>query len=371
MASRKPVHSYEQDPRDPTQFPETGTALRANELTRARILLVDDEELNLALLRRVLESRGYARLADTRNPLEVVALYESFRPDLICLDLHMPSLDGFGVLEQLAPRIPQGSYLPLLMLTSDSSIQAKRRALALGATDFVTKPFDADEVVLRIHNLLVPRFMHLELAGYNTRLEQRVRERTRALEESRLEVLERLALAAEFRDDATGRHAARVGVISGKLAEISGMPRAEVEMMVRAAPLHDLGKIGVPDQILLKRGELSPEEFEIMKRHAGIGARLLSGGRTSLMQIAAEIAHHHHERWDGNGYPAGLRGEAIPFPARVVALADVFDALSHDRPYRGAWPLSKVLAELERCSGAHFDPQLVKAFMQLSHAELV
>ena len=370
MASRESIQVYEQDPGDGSRLPENGKA-RAHDLTRARILLVDDEELNLALLQRVLTSRGYSRLADTRNPLEVVALYESFRPDLICLDLHMPSLDGFGVLEQLAPRIPPGSFLPILMLTSDSSLQAKRRALALGATDFVTKPFDADEVVLRIHNLLVPRFMHLELAGYNATLEQQVRERTRALEESRLEVLERLALAAEFRDDATGRHAARVGMIAGKLAEVAGQPRAEVEVIVRAAPLHDLGKIGIPDQILLKPGELSRDEFEIMKRHAGIGARLLSGGRTRLMEIAAEIAHHHHERWDGSGYPAGLRGAAIPFSARVVALADAFDALSHDRPYRKAWPLSAVLEELSRCSRAHFDPELIEAFMQLSHAELI
>lgn len=346
-------------------------AARPQDLTHARILLVDDEASNLELLRRVLMARGYTRFADTRDPLDVVSLYEGFRPDLICLDLHMPSLDGFAVLEHLIPRIPQGDYLPILMLTSDSSAASKRRALALGATDFVTKPFDPDEVALRIHNLLVPRFMHLELAGYNDSLERQVRLRTQALEESRLEVLERLALAAEFRDDATGRHAARVGLIAGKLAELSDLSRAEVEAIVRAAPLHDLGKIGVPDHILLKPGALSPEEFEIMKRHTGIGARLLAGGRTSLMQIAAEIAHHHHERWDGTGYPAGLKGKAIPFAARVVALADVFDALSHDRPYRGAWPLPKVLEELHRSAAAHFDPELVHAFMQLRHEELL
>ena len=189
------------------------------DLTPSRILLVDDEEANLAVLRRVLLSGGYSRIVDTTDSMQVVSLYHSFLPDLICLDLNMPALDGFGVLERIAPEIPKDSYLPILILTSDSSASSKRRALALGATDFVTKPFDPDEVLLRIQNLLVPRFMHLELAGYNQTLERLVRQRTKALEESRLEVLERLALAAEFRDDATGLHAARVGRIGEQLLD--------------------------------------------------------------------------------------------------------------------------------------------------------
>ena len=357
----------------------SGTVLRSpgmadpcgQDLTRARILLVDDEETNLQLLRRLLTSRGYRQLADTSDPLQALPLYQEFRPDLICLDLHMSPLDGFGVLEQLKPQLSQGSYLPIVMLTSDSSVASKRRALALGATDFVTKPFDADEVVLRIHNLLVPRFMHLELAGYNHVLELQVRQRTRALEESRLEVLERLARAAEFRDDATGQHAKRVGITAGRLAESLDVAPAEVDLIVRAAPLHDIGKIGIPDQILLKAGKLDPSEYEIMKRHATIGADLLAGGRSSLMRVAAEIAHHHHERWDGSGYPAGLRGDAIPLPARLVALADVFDALTHTRPYREAWPVPDAIRELTRSAGAHFDPALLESFMQLPHAELI
>jgi putative two-component system response regulator len=275
------------------------------------------------------------------------------------------------VLARLGPIIPSDSYLPILMLTGDSSSASKQRALSLGAKDFVTKPFDADEVLLRIHNLLVPRFMHLALAGYNQQLEQQVRERTRALEESRLEVLERLARAAEFRDDDTGHHTRRVGRIAGCLAERIGVGPAEVELISRAAPLHDIGKIGVPDQILLKPGKLSVEEFEIMKRHSAIGATILAGGRSTLIQVAAEIAHHHHERWDGSGYPAGLTGDSIPLAARVVALADVFDALSHARPYRAAWPLEEVLAEIHGKAGTQFDAHLVDAFMRLSHAELM
>lgn len=351
-----------------------GTALPAGsapQLKQARILLVDDEPANVSLLRRMLTRAGYTSLVDTTDPLQTMELVRAFRPDLICLDLHMAPLDGFEVLKQLGPLIPQDSYLPILMLTGDSSAASKQRALSLGAKDFVTKPFDPDEVLLRIHNLLVPRFMHLALVGYNQQLEQQVRERTRALEESRLEVLERLARAAEFRDDETGHHTRRVGRIAGCLAEAIGVDRTDVELITRAAPLHDVGKIGVPDQILLKPGKLSPDEFEVMKRHSSIGATILAGGRSAVIRIAAEIAHHHHERWDGGGYPAGLTGDSIPLSARIVALADVFDALSHSRPYRPAWPLQEVLAEIREKAGTQFDAHLVEAFMRLSHAELM
>jgi putative two-component system response regulator len=299
-----------------------------------------------------------------------MSLFESFDPDLVCLDLHMSPLDGFGVLEQLASRIPEGSYLPILMLTGDSTDQAKRRALALGARDFLTKPFDTDEAMLRIHNLLLPRFMHLELARHNHRLEHEVAERTRDLEESRLDVLERLVRAAEFRDDATGQHAQRVGLVARRLAERAGLSQPEAELVFRAAPLHDIGKIGIPDSVLLKPGILSPEEFEIMKRHTLVGAEILSGGRTPLMRTAAEIALCHHERWDGGGYPGGLQGAAIPLSARLVALADVFDALTHERPYREAWPLDDVLREMRRQAGMHFDPLLLEHFLELPQRQL-
>ena len=333
--------------------------------------MVDDEATNLRALRRVLEHAGFTRLLETTDPLQAASLFESFQPDLVCLDLHMRPLDGFGVLAQLEPLIPPTTYLPILMLTGDTSVDAKQRALSLGAMDFITKPFHVDEVLLRIHNLLVPRFMHLELAGYNQILERQVRERTRALEESRLEVLERLALAAEFRDDATGRHTRRVGRLAGMLAQQIGIGSSEVDDFVRAAPLHDIGKIGVSDQILLKPGKLSAEEYELMKCHATIGAEILGGGRTPLIRMAAEIAHHHHERWDGHGYPTGLSGDAIPLPARIVALADVFDALSHARPYRDAWPLARVLEEIAGQAGRQFDPALVQAFMELPHIGLM
>lgn len=340
-------------------------------LLGARILLIDDEATNVTLLHRVLERAGYTRLAASTDPLQAAALFTEFRPDLICLDLNMPGLDGFGVLELLGPLIPPTSYLPILMLTGDSSSASKQRALSLGANDFVTKPFEVNEVLLRIHNLLVPRFMHLELVGYNQHLERQVRDRTSALEQSRLEILERLARAAEFRDDETGQHTRRVGRTAGCLAQSLGLERAEMELITRAAPLHDIGKIGIPDQILLKPGKLTASEFEVMKRHSSIGAEILAGGRSALIQMAAEIAHHHHERWDGTGYPAGLQGDSIPLAARVVGLADVFDALTHARPYRAAWPLEDVLSAVYHQAGTHFDPQVVEAFRRLPHAELV
>src|ERR1044071_7361277 len=300
---------------------------RDTRLRGARILLVDDEQVNIAILTRVLEGAGYQNVLSTQQSTQTAALFHDFQPDLICLDLHMPVLDGFAVLEQLQTLIPADVYLPILMLTGDSSAQAAQRGLSLGARDFITKPFAPFEVLLRIRNLLEPRFMHLQLRESNQLLEERVRQRTQALDLVRLEVLDRLTRAAEFRDDATGQHTRRVGTLSALLAEEIGATCTEVDCIARAAPLHDLGKIGVPDQILLKQGPLTPEEFEIMKRHATIGGEILSGGQSELVAMAEQIARSHHEHWDGSGYPGGLSGTAIPLPARIVAVADVFDAL--------------------------------------------
>ena len=340
-------------------------------LAEARILVVDDEVTNVALLRRLLERAGYRFVVGTSTPAEVPALCLEFRPDLICLDLQMPGLDGFGVLEALQPALATEGYLPILMLTADPSSRSKRRALALGAKDFVTKPFDLDEILLRIRNLLEPRFMHLRLRGQNALLEDRVAERTRALEESRVEVLDRLSRAAEFRDDATGQHTRRVGRISALLAGAVGMEPEEADLIGRSAPLHDVGKIGIPDEILLKPSALTVREFEVMKQHTTIGAELLAGGQSQLMQAAETIALNHHERWDGTGYPAGREGETIPRAARIVALADFFDALTHTRPYRPAWALGDVLAEIRANVGTQFDPVLGKAFLRLPHAAMM
>jgi putative two-component system response regulator len=334
-----------------------------NPFAASRILVVDDEEQNVRLLERILERAGFTDVRSTTDPFRVPALYAGFQPDLVLLDLHMPKRDGFGVLEDLAPYTAGEQYLPVLMLTGDPSVDAKVRALRIGAKEFLTKPFDVDEVLLRIRGLLETRGMYRSLAEQNAELERRVRERTHALEEAELEILERLAAAAEFRDDDTGQHTQRVGELAARLAAAVGLPDDQAELIRRTAPLHDVGKIGIPDSVLLKRGKLTPAEFEIMKTHTLVGARLLSGGRSALVQMAERIARSHHERWDGKGYPDGLAGEDIPIEARIVSVVDVIDALSHARPYREAWPIERVLDLIRGGRGAHFDPALVDALL--------
>jgi len=334
-------------------------------IKNARILIVDDQEANVLYLETILRKSGYKTFRSTGDSRQVLPLFHESRPDLILLDLMMPYLDGFGVMEQLKPLIADDSYLPILVLTADISPETRRRALSSGASDFLVKPFDPTEVVLRIHNLLSAWFLHVLPQQQNLVLEEKVRERTRELEASQLEVLERLAQAAEFRDDDTGRHTRRVGQMAALLAAQMGLPDEQVEIMRQAAPLHDVGKIGISDTILLKPGKLSDEEFDTIKGHAAIGARLLAEGRSSFVNIAEIIALSHHERWDGRGYPRGLREEEIPLEGRIVAIADVFDALTHERPYKKAWPSEAAREEIERQSGKQFDPRVVEAFLQV------
>jgi putative two-component system response regulator len=329
----------------------------------ARILIVDDQPENVVLLRRVLSKAGYHDVESTSEPSQAEKLYEAYRPDLVLLDLHMPEMDGFAVLERLRSLTARATYLPILVLTGDHDPLKRRRALAAGATDFLAKPFDTVEVVLRIRNLLETRHLHRLLSDHNAVLEAGVRQRTRELEEAQGEILARLAAAAEHRDDDTGRHTLRVGELSAAIADALGLPAEAVELIRAAAPLHDVGKIGIPDHILLKSGKLTPEEFAVMKAHTTIGGAILAGGRSALVIEAERIALNHHERWDGTGYPHGLSGNAIPLGARIVAVADVFDALTHDRPYRPAWPVDRVMEEIRAQSGHHFDPAVVAAFV--------
>jgi len=329
----------------------------------ARILIVDDEEQNIVLLRRLLERAGFSRLESTTDPRQVADLYVHFRPDLILLDLHMPHMDGIQVLEGLN-QIAEASYLPILMLTGDTSPEARRDALSRGAKDFVGKPFHPDEVLLRISTLLETRFLYLQIQSQNQMLEAKVRERTRELEAAQIEIIERLARAAEFRDDNTGRHTERVGQMAALIARKIGLPDSQVSLIRRAAPLHDVGKIGIPDSILLKLGSLTPDEFALVKTHTVIGARIMSGSRFPILRLAEEIAFNHHERWDGNGY-AGIAGDAIPLAGRIVAVADVFDALTQQRPYKAAWSVDEATAEIERQRGRQFDPAIADAFLQV------
>ena len=331
--------------------------------TAARILIVDDQPSNVMLLEGILQEEdftGSRGLTDSRQALPVFLEYQ---PDLILLDLQMPYMNGFEVMKQLRGRVPPGTFLPILMLTADITPESKRHALAEGATDFLTKPFDNTEVVLRIRNLLQTRSLHLQLQDQNQVLEQKVRERTLELEQTQVEILERLALASEYRDDDTGEHTKRVGHMSAQIAQTLGLLEEEVELIRRAAPLHDVGKIAIPDSILLKPGKLTPEEFEQMKTHTTMGAKMLSGGRFPLLQMAEEIALTHHERWDGTGY-LKLHGETIPLVGRIVAVADVFDALTNERPYKKAWPRNEAIEEIQRQGGRQFDPRVVEAFLK-------
>jgi putative two-component system response regulator len=334
----------------------------------SKVLIVDDEEANVQLLERLLRGEGYARIASTTDPRQALPAFQKFQPDLLLLDLMMPHLDGYAVMKQLKPRIPPGGFFPILVITADVSTPTKHRTLADGATDFLTKPIDAAEVVLRVHNLLETRCLYHRLEGENERLEVKVRDRTQELENTQLEVLARLALAAEYRDDNTGEHTRRVGHMSALLAEALGLPRTQVTLIRQAAPLHDVGKIGISDAILLKPGKLTPEESDIIKNHVGIGAKMLHGGLYALVQMAETIALTHHERWDGMGYH-GLKGENIPLPGRIVTVADVFDALTHARPYKKAWPIAQAREEIARQSGRQFDPHVADAFIAILDRE--
>jgi putative two-component system response regulator len=332
-------------------------------LTGSRILVVDDEETNLRLLRRILEKSGYANVITTPNGGDVASLVDELTPDLILLDLHMPHPDGFAILRDLGPRIDGPGLLPVLVLTGDSTSETKRAALSLGARDFLAKPFDATEALLRIRNLLETRRAYVALGSQNTRLEARVAERTSDLKRSELEILERLARACEIRDDETGRHTQRVGEMAGAIAAAMGMDAHFVDLIRRTAPLHDIGKMGIADSILLKPGCLTDQETAIMRTHTTIGARILSGGSSELMVMAEGIALGHHERWDGHGYPNEVGSDDIPIEARIVAVADTFDALSHNRPYRVSLPLPLIVAELRAESGLQFDPRVVDAML--------
>ena len=341
------------------------TNITEDRLFAARVLIVDDHPANVILLRSILQRAGYRSIKTSSDPHEVLPLYRSYSPDIILLDLHMPQLDGITVMQQLKAELPPGVFLPILILTADVTPGAKQRALSSGAKDFLTKPFNATEVLLRIRNLLETRLLHLELRTQNERLEHSVQVRTAELEQAQVEIVERLALAAEYRDDDTGKHTQRVGVLAARIARLLGLPDAEVELLRRAAPLHDIGKIGVPDNILRKPGPLDPEEFARMRTHTTIGARIALQSSSPLLQLTEQIALAHHERWDGGGYPLGLAEDAIPLPGRIVAVADVFDALTHARPYKEAWPAAAATQEIAQQSGCQFDPQVVRAFLAL------
>ncbi|MPY87989.1 MAG: response regulator [Luteitalea sp.] len=334
-------------------------------LTRARILIVDDQTSTVRLLERLLTTGGYSNIHATTDPRRTAEMVDRLAPDLVLLDLHMPDVDGFEVMQSLAPRVAVDRFLPILVVTADSTLESRQHALSAGARDFLQKPFDAVEALLRIRNLLLTRFLYLQLEREKDGLERTVKERTRKLEAVPNEILDRLARAAEDRDDNTGEHARRVGWLAGQIAEALGRPQRECELVARAATLHDVGKIGIPDAVLLKEGTLAADEMAVMQDHTTIGARILSGSRSELLRLAETIALHHHERWAGGGYPTGLVGAAIPLAARMTHVADAFDAMTHPRRYRRVLTEDEALAVIREEAGKEFDPDVVEAFLAI------
>jgi putative two-component system response regulator len=327
----------------------------------AKILIVDDEIANIALLEDILENEGYINFKSTSDSRKALNLYKEYRPDLVLLDLNMPYIDGFKVMEQLN-EFEKNSYAPILVLTAQSDRNTRLRALAAGARDYIEKPFDITEVIQRISNMLEIRLLHNQVRDQNAILEERVKERTQELENTRQEAILRLGRAAEYRDNETGMHVIRMSRLSAKLAKEIGLTDGECQLMLQASPMHDVGKIGIPDEILLKPGKLNDDEWDIMKKHPEIGAEILSGSQSAVMQMAASIALTHQERWDGSGYPNNLKGEEIPLAGRIVAICDVFDALTSKRYYKEAFTVERSVEIIEQGSGKDFEPSLVNAF---------
>jgi putative two-component system response regulator len=331
----------------------------------ARILVVDDQEANVKLLEVLLRAAGYTGVTSTTDPREVRGLYNVNRYDAILLDLNMPHMDGFQVMEELK-KIEFEGYVPVLALTADPS--HKLRALQAGAKDFVSKPFDRTEVLTRIHNMLEVRMLQKDLRNYNELLETRVRERTEELHESHRETILTMTRAAEYKDTDTGQHINRISYYCRELASALGMPNSFREEIYYGSPMHDIGKIGIPDHILMKPAALNAHEWEVMKTHTTLGAQILANCKSPYLKMGAEIALSHHEHWDGSGYPAGLAGEAIPLSGRIMNICDTYDALRSKRPYKPPFTHEQAVRKIVHGDGrtepGHFDPAVLEVFNQ-------
>jgi putative two-component system response regulator len=348
-----------------------------------KLMVVDDEPTNVKLVRRLLELQGYERFITTTDSREALGLIESEQPDCVLMDLMMPYLSGVDVLRAVRSA-PELEHIPVIVLTAIADRPTRCQVLAEGATDFLTKPIDPAELGPRVSNILAVKGYQDQLLRYNHDLEKAVRERTTQLEQAHRQVALCLATAAEYRDNDTGLHVIRVGRYARLIGEELGIVNDQADLLEDAAQLHDVGKIGVPDAILLKPGRLSAEEFEVLKKHCNFGDRILRTeaaepnrplqrtapdegaacrlAASSLLAMASRIALSHHEWWDGSGYPRGLAGEEIPLEGRITAVADVFDALSSKRCYKDAFPLDECFEIMKQERGTHFDPAVFDAF---------
>jgi putative two-component system response regulator len=351
---------------------------------QAKIMMVDDERLDSLVVAEYLKTGGYRDLIYTVDPLAALPLAAAERPDALLLDIHMPRLSGLEILQ----RVRDDDALartPVVILTASTDDDDKLWALQLGATDFLHKPIHGGELLARLRNILMAKAFQDQCQNHSKTLETAVRQRTAELEASRRELIDCLARAAEYRDDDTGRHAIRVGRYARIIGRRLGMREAALDDLEQAAKLHDVGKIGIPDAVLLKPGKLTPEEFDVMqehcnigkriiermpedescqlRRHAELGAKILELGCSPILDMAMRIAFTHHECWDGTGYPRGLAGEDIPLEGRITAVADVFDALSSKRDYKPAFPLKKCFSIMQKRRGTQFDPRVLDAFL--------
>lgn len=330
----------------------------------ARILVVDDNPDQLDLMEVMLRKHRYTSVEVISDPTRVAPKYAAKPYDLILLDMEMPVMNGIDVMRQLKGHL-NGAFMPVIVLTAHEGNEVRLQALQEGARDYISKPFVDTEFQHRIRNHLEVRMLYKERERQNEILELKVAERTEELKESQTEILRRLAKAGEFRDNDTGNHVTRVSHSCRALARAAGINAHLTEMIYMASPLHDIGKIGVPDHILLKKGRLNEEEQVIMRQHVEFGVEMLGNHAAPVLQVACSIAQHHHEKWDGTGYPNALAGQAIPVEARIVAICDVFDALTSVRPYKVAWTVENALAFLRENAGSHFDPHLVDLFVQI------
>ena len=336
-----------------------------------RILVVDDEDRNLRLMKALLAPLGYA-VELARDGEEAITKATESPPDLILLDVMMPKLDGFEV----ARRLKKGAatrIIPIVMVTALDNVGDRVRALDAGADDFLAKPVDKTELRARVRTLLKVKAYNDHMRDYQRELEAEVAKRTAALEQAfqeikkaSLETIYRLSRAAEYKDEETGAHILRMSHYSAAVARKLGLSDHDVESILYAAPLHDIGKIGIPDRILLKPGKLDPDEWEIMKQHTIIGGRILEHSSAAVIKLGETIALAHHEKWDGSGYPRGLASEQIPLAGRITAIADVFDALTSKRPYKEPFSVEKSFAIIRDGRGTHFDPAIVDAFFSIT-----
>lgn len=342
---------------------------------KPRVLIVDDEEPSLSFLAETVQDLGYEpELA--QDGIEAVAKVE-LGVDLVLLDVRMPGMDGFEVARRIR-RGRDGRDVPICMVTGETSREHRLRAVQAGANDYIAKPVDVTELQVRTAALLKTKEAQDAVKRHQAELEAVVEKRTAALrrslenvveaqrqtQEAYLDTLHRLAVAAEHKDEDTATHIHRVSCYCALLAEARKLPPGEVEVLRHASSMHDVGKIGIPDSILLKPGKLDPQEWEVMKRHAAIGARILSGSASELLQAGEVIALTHHEHWDGTGYPAGLAGENIPLMGRICAVADVFDVLVTKRPYKDPLPGEKAYSILRQLRATQFDPKVVDLFFE-------